>query len=393
MNKIIWVYVFIILALNLDTSYSYIVSAVFMLIAFTYLFLIIIKKSKIKYSKKNIAYDSLPLILFLIWLYGVVRGLYLGNEINYIIRNFAGLSLYLIYYAFLGFRVNTNKLVKLIKHLGIYAVLLTLVMFLDTQVLKTHLIPRLPIVSNYVSGGHNVLILNQFLIFPILLISMYNIAIKSKVFKSLIIILLATFSIVIANNQGGFILGFFIYIVVFLFSMSLRKIRKENFGRLLVAIVLASSSICLILFLYFSPDTFLSNLFSLEDGGNKVRLEQIHVVVDEMNLLGHGFGAIFNSYIRNQTYPYALEITYLNLIHKLGVFSVFIFYSYAYVFIKSIRLIIKNNKTEYALIAMGLISFVFPAIANPYLFSPFVVLSHVLALLILRNISHGGIKH
>ena len=53
--------------------------------------------------------------------------------------------------------------------------------------------------------------------------------------------------------------------------------------------------------------------------------EQIDASLSELTFFGKGLGASFTTpaLIRDSDLPYALEITYFNLSHKIGIFSLF----------------------------------------------------------------------
>jgi hypothetical protein len=52
------------------------------------------------------AYDAIPLALILVWFYGAILGFALHNQPGNVIRNFAGMTMYLIYYLLLANRIR-----------------------------------------------------------------------------------------------------------------------------------------------------------------------------------------------------------------------------------------------------------------------------------------------
>jgi hypothetical protein len=80
------------------------------------------------------------------------------------------------------------------------------------------------------------------------------------------------------------------------------------------------------LYLLSSFETFLK-LYSSEIAGNVTRSVQLEYIIADLNLFGRGLGSSVTGYnVGGRTY--GLELSYLNLIHKLGVFAIFILISY-----------------------------------------------------------------
>ena len=88
-------------------------SPFFVLIFFTIFNLIWQKKIKIQIYKTFIFYS--PLIIFFLWLYGVFIGIVYNNKIEFVFRNFFGMSLYLAFYCLLTFEVSIKFLFKMVN--------------------------------------------------------------------------------------------------------------------------------------------------------------------------------------------------------------------------------------------------------------------------------------
>ncbi|CAM3844478.1 hypothetical protein [Polynucleobacter antarcticus] len=58
--------------------------------------------------------DLVPLGLLIIWVYGVTRGLYLGNEPSNIFRNFFGLVIYSAYFIFIALGLEVKRIYKVV---------------------------------------------------------------------------------------------------------------------------------------------------------------------------------------------------------------------------------------------------------------------------------------
>ena len=84
-------------------------------------------------------------------------------------------------------------------------------------------------------------------------------------------------------------------------------------------------------------------------------------------------------------FAYGFEISYLNLIHKFGFFSIFLFIGYAICIVLPINRIFKNVNKNVNYLVIGLMSFLFPALGNPMLFSASSCMMHCIAMYFLRD--------
>jgi len=57
-------------------------------------------------------YDAIPFVLMLVWFYGVVLGFARHNQPGNIVRNFAGMTMYLVYYLLLANRIRPFDAVR-----------------------------------------------------------------------------------------------------------------------------------------------------------------------------------------------------------------------------------------------------------------------------------------
>ena len=44
--------------------------------------------------------NKIPLLIFFVWIYGVILGVIRGNQLSLLIQNFAGMVLYILFYLF-----------------------------------------------------------------------------------------------------------------------------------------------------------------------------------------------------------------------------------------------------------------------------------------------------
>jgi hypothetical protein len=185
---------------------------------------------------------------------------------------------------------------------------------------------------------------------------------------------------------GIYLLSFSkIYIIVFLIFIFLIAYLKKNGMRYLITGILASS----ILIFYYAPFDQLLNFFiGIEFNDGNPRAEQAQYLIDDFTFLGHGLGApLSNSnYVRDGVFDYSFELTYHNLIHKLGIFSLIIFFSYGYTVFRGIELIINKNNNSKMVggLIIILMSYALVGYGNPIIFNPICVIEHLFALALLR---------
>jgi len=108
-----------------------------------------------------------------------------------------------------------------------------------------------------------------------------------------------------------------------------------------------------------------------------------------LSFLGKGWGAkyISNDLDRDEL-GYSIELSYFNLIHKIGVFSIVFFIFYFFIFLKIFKLLNSDitELKETGLLGLGLTCYLFISIGNPSLFAPiFVFLNCILLILINKS--------
>jgi hypothetical protein len=378
------IYIVIILLIFLNRSDNPIISYTpfFVLIFFTFTNLLLQKK--LFYKRSNTFLFYAPFIMFILWLYGVLMGVLHNNNLEFIFRNFFGMSLYISFYFLNTFEIPLNKFLNIV----INCCLIILVYnFIDIKNIVSN------IAINYFSE-RQLFDFNQiflFTLFPIILGSIilnYNIDnsfLNNKIKKYIIIFLVCFFSILLTQSKGIYIS---IIITIFAIVISLiKKLRNINIIYIILYIILILFFLIIGLWFYYSSEIVILND---TDISNLNRYEQIDAILSELTFFGKGLGASFTTpaLIRDSDLPYALEITYFNLSHKIGIFSLFAFYIYFKSILKAFSLVYNNDnfKILYGFMILGLMTFIFPSIGNPLLFAPYAVFSHCLALYFINKI-------
>ena len=183
-----------------------------------------------------------------------------------------------------------------------------------------------------------------------------------------------TFGLIISFlvfSKGVFLtiaLIFLIYFFVFL--LELRTLRQSPakllylFGFTIVfSIIVASPLFELITFLY-----------SNREASNSVRAEQFGYLISELHFWGAGLGTELDSGYKRDDAGYGFELTLVNLLQKMGVFSSVYFLTVCFVLLRSIVFIFKQGLNPVVILSLSLmLACLVSGSFNPLLFSPFSV--------------------
>ena len=173
--------------------------------------------------------------LVALWIYGILLGLYLGNNVSYIFTNFAGMSLYILFFILYNSRLSVNKTEKALLAISYFTVYITLLCYLDRFVLFTNVFENIP----YFNTGYNssgISYGSKYLIFINLAYCLYNLFIIKKVkLQYIISICVALFDVLLATDSGGDALAaiFLLSVVFFGFPVATKK-GKQRFQYLLL---------------------------------------------------------------------------------------------------------------------------------------------------------------
>ena len=349
---------------------SYSRSYVFFVL-FLFLFLIL-TRGKLIYPKHYIA--LIPLGFLSIWIYGFALGVARGNEISYILSNFIGILVYVLFYCFYSLKILGKKITKLLLIVSGTVVVLTLVAYIDMYILKNMYFLKIPILkdfqmANTVEYGSRELIYIAYLyyLYKVLFLKQYKIG-------YILMVLFAWIAELKCIQSGGDTLAICALTGILLVIWAYKKWDKRFF----YCVVLAGMGVVILLFMW--PQSPIYVLFSPDDYGNSVRYGQIEVMLEELNFWGYGLGATFGERIGN---AYAIEVIYLNIFHKFGFLAIFMLISYIYTVLAAIGIILKTEDDATAVIPLACMGYLIPSLANPMLFAPPHVLIHCVALLLI----------
>lgn len=357
---------------------------------------------------KLTSFDLIPLFFLSIWLYGVLVGYFYENPLMGIVRNFAGMTIYLIYYIFIYLKIPQEKLYKVTLYAAVINIVIALIMVIlyyagissgviDPKVISTG--QKRP----YISAG-------LLVIFPF--VSVFGTSfllpkskresffkgskmmIKNHVFLKLLLFFLAIYCLIFVSASKGFMLGFlflvfFIPMAVFLKSILRFRFNLKFFlffGFLVIGTaVLYKYNYQTLIVEMFSQDND-ANAASGQMQANAVRYEQMNYLIDDLTFWGRGLGAGLSTGYERDGMGYGFELVYLNLMHKVGIFSILIFYSYCLTLYRAIKNLYQGHHVRYSATALGSMCFLFPSVGNSYLFSPVAVVLHCVALYLLREV-------
>ena len=385
-QRFIYLLLFFLLISSYGINSTFVQYAISVIIAILILTSIFIRK---KFVKFKTIIDLLPLLMIVTWVYGISLGLLMGNNLLFVFSNFAGMSLYFIYYVIVYFKLNTFALFKVVLAASIINMSYAFYSFFTSDYSNIN-----AVAANSYRVYYSVGLL---VISPIisLIVAKYIFG-KSEILSShptlskylgVLFLILAITALVVFSVSKGF---FLVVVAIFLIYIAVIIVRMFLYGRLLKSsftyLFALIFGIFLIIFFYPSIFDFIVLNFSNIESSNKFRTMQSIEIIKRLSLIGSGLGGVFEGgYIRNVNAPYAVELTYLNLIHKIGIFSIIPFLIYIYTSFLIWSQLLKSKDFFYPSLALGSILFLIPSYGNPVLFAPIMVTLHCIALYWLRE--------
>lgn len=380
----------------------------YVIVGFAYvslLFLYIYNRNFPRIRRLNLkAYDYIPLLVFGVWLYGVILGLILGNNKQFVFMNFAGMTTYLIYYGFLLSKFDKEFIYKVIIYVGLFVLIQNIIIAIllfgfNVNVYYSDNLFIGLFFGHFLGGSSTgqirVLSPSQLIVFPILTITLaYLFNRYLKAYENIsflkrytfLFLTLSIFVVIFLPASKGYVLaGIAIFLFVILFSETSKG--KINIRRTTIVFILLASLVMILISSGYV--NIITSIFDDDDVSNIARYTQLTFLIEDMKIFGNGLGALVEGSSRNADKPYGFELTYINIIHKFGIISLILFLIYLYTVIK-IYVEYKKNLIckKYIYASIGLMAYLFPSIGNPILFGPQAVLMHVIALYLLRR----GIK-
>lgn len=335
--------------------------------------------------------DLIPLFVLFTWTYGLFLGVISGNQISSVLHNFAGLSLYLFYFILLLRKENINTILSQLCFLVIAQFVISTVWVLTAQTWI-----RLDILATEGSSAFRVFWSSSSSLFivagSISLLSTLNFQAKTIIVTATkapfnkIITNPLTFVIsslfILGTGSKGFWLSYALvstYICILCFWWSFKR------GQLNLFVVGIVFLVSLATIVYFDIITAtLGSILKMETGGDSIRNIQAAAINAELSFWGKGLGARLESgYFRDEA-GYGFELTYHNIVHKLGIFSIIPFSAILYPVIYSAYQLLREKKIVINIMILSLMTFLIPSYGNPILYAPINVLIACYALILIR---------
>ncbi len=394
------------LSTNLESVYYYVA-------LFVIFFLVIMKniltKKAADISIRIKPVDFAPVLMLLVWFYGLLLGFFRQNVTEYVINNFAGMTVYLLYFLLIPYKNQSLRIIKILVTASLIVSGFTIIFFILYFVIGVDwsFISNNPLFGNLMLSGSStgqkrVFFTGQAVIFTLFTLSLYRILNGKKFLSSLesdsifkkrsINFTLFFISIIslffLTASKGNLLGGIIIFILLPIVTLKLSEItsqkRKNILKNLLIYLLVFGVLAGVLLITGYS--NIVSVMFDKNDVANVDRYDQLGYLLKDLKIFGNGLGSVITGFTRNEDKPYGFELIYMNIIHKFGIFSIIIIGVYIYTLFKIIKLFRKDHlDIRIPLSALGCMGFLFPAFGNPLLFSPQAVILHCVALYFIRT--------
>lgn len=337
------------------------------LISVIFIFIFLLSQDRIPIITDKLVY--LPIAMMSIWIYGIVLGVLKQNNTAYIIRNFAGNVFYVFFFFLLFLRLDAGKCMKLCLYISRIMIVLTAVAYIDMFVIGTQFVSEIPLLSNFQQAA-TVEYGAREMVYVSYVYALANFLENRKYrFVNFVWVILCICIEVICIRSGGDTLALMLFTALVIYRFCHNHVKEKK-----ILLMLGISAFIIVAALPGSP---IREVFSLEDMGNMRRYNQIIYVFDNLNLLGHGLGAVYLGGVGSE---YAIEVIYLDLIHKFGIFSIVFFIAYIITVIEAVKLFFGKSEEILDILPLACMGYLIPSLANPMLFVSVNVISHGMAL-------------
>lgn len=393
MHKLILFLLLIVWSTNYPSDFYYII---FFILTFCCLTTLFVRCFRFLFGRVE---DYIALSFLIVWLYGLCIGLYQGNKTSFVVSNFAGMVCYFTYFIFVVMKINIYSLLRVILLSGVIVSFLSIIvlvlyhlgfyneytiLFLGDGIDYTSTLEQIRCRFATLSLAYSLMAASLLVLISNNLEEKDIIGIKKKK-RALFYFLLSVVSLFFISASKGFVLGaiFVLSLISFLIyfkQIICAKVSVSLFFLMFVSFILFY---LLIKFDYYS---IIEKMFSEEDNNNIVRYEQLYSIVNDITFWGKGLGATISGVVRDAEKPYGFELVYINLVHKFGIFSLFLFFGWIHMF-KSLFIFLYQGKYPlYTSVAIGSLGYLFPAIGNPLLMAPGLVILNCFTLYYIRVI-------
>jgi len=348
--------------------------------------------------------DIIPGLFLVCWTYGLILGLYYQNDQGSIIRNFAGMVCYGLYYVFKYTDMPVQALIRVMLWAGILNITIGFsigafgvsggdISFAKVDILSGQ---SRAFYSAHVSLAFCILTASVFCslgALPRWKELLGSSRLLHWVISSDIAFFIASVYYVLLPFGKGFILNYIILIVgapMLCFATGKVKFNFKYYRRVIVtmaALVIAAMSSESSSGLYALTDNF-----SVESTGNSIRREQSEALREEFSIFGAGLGASLKNRYERDVRGYGFEQSYENVIHKFGIaFSSVLFLAYAFTLFAALRVFIVEESLASVLALSAGFGFLIPSAGNPMLYATVHVALHCISLYFISG--RGQVSH
>lgn len=374
---ITFVLLFIVLSGCLVTNESnekvYVVLAIYII-----LFIPILCSEKITIIRYPVLISG---IMLLVWAYGFLIGLLRGNNVSYIIRNFAGMSAYILVVPFLNSKVSNIQFIKIVRVVSTYALFITIFTYVMLTFFHLEFLYEIPVINAFVGGGGKGGFVQYFCRELIPITFAYNLysALKTKknIVRAVVIIVLVVLETMLVNDSSADALAIGVLAVLIVAS------RAKYLNRRTIFFCMIGIAFLFVFIIVYGQDP-LSAIFSTEDEGNVRRITEIKYFMNHMTFMGYGLGKELGDAGAGGSFNYGTEVIYLNLFHKFGICAFLILSCYTSTCINAIRYLKKCDEPN-GVIPIALMAYLIASLSNPMLFSGASVIQHIIALIIISR--------
>lgn len=312
-------------------------------------------------------------LIFSAWCYGVFLGL--ATDVNplLVFSNFAGMSLYLPFSFFItSYRPSFSKIEGIVGSSAIFYVFVSIfgiwqwgfTGFGDVTVFG------LTAFRAYYSIG-------SLIFLPFLCVNLFGLF-SAFTFYRVLKIAVSLFFLFLTGSKGVY-LAVAVLAILFVVTFLQSCFQGTAKPKILVSTLIGILGFILLIntssFYYAITESLMFELSS-----SHPRSVQRDALVAEFSMLGAGLGAPLDSGFARDALGYGFELTYHNILHKLGlVVGVLVVVVLAVPFIWSMFKTIRHPKSEAPLV-LGLTSYLIVGYGNPIVFAPMLVSFSVLGL-------------
>lgn len=328
------------------------------------------------------------ILIFISWLLGVLIGLINGVDPKNVFRNFFGLVLYLIFPIMLIVSPSIKSLIIMIFLSGIIQMCYGFQRSYDLI-----LNPALFYIEMSVSEMRSFYNPGFIVIFPLFVVGVAGQLLSKKYYSynygklvsalsnSMIFSILTALALIVPAMSKGYILATILLLLMIVFISIRYSIGAYRIHKHIIALFFLFG-----ILLYVLPSNFYDYMiytYSSQEESNYIRSEQFGYIVSDLKIFGNGLGSSLGTGYERDPSGYGFELTYVNIVHKLGVLSIFLFSSYLItIFIAAIRILRKVYVFE-SIFVFGLMGYMIVGAGNPLLLSSSAVVLHCIAMYIL----------